>query len=82
MFKLLNVYIHGDIFSPEEQMKNDFPEKKENNEIMPGKIDKNTNCTEDTDSSISNTTCIQLTGMIKRDKMFFNLSAKWSIFSN
>ena len=58
-------------------MKKNFPDKKVSNEKTPGKTGR-----EHKDNSITNISCIQLTRKIKRDKLFFSISAELSIYSN
>ena len=79
---MLNIFNSRAIFSSEEQIKNFSPDEKENNEKVPAKIEKDTDYPENVVNPAGNISCIQIMEMIKKDRKFFNISAKLSIYSN
>ncbi len=63
-------------------MKNFSPDEKENNEKSPAKIEQDTDYPGKVVNPAENISCIQIMGIIKKDRKFFNISAKLSIYSN
>ena len=63
-------------------MKNFPPDEKENNEKAPAKIEQDSDYPENVVNPAGNISCIQIMGMIRKDRKFFNISAKLSIYSN
>ncbi|MCK4889827.1 MAG: hypothetical protein KAS21_00455 [Candidatus Aminicenantes bacterium] len=63
-------------------MKNFFPDEKENNGKALEKTEPDRNCPEYADGLVVNISCIRLMRIIKKDRKFFNISAKLSIYSN
>ena len=82
LFIMLKIFNSCAIFSSEAQMKN-FPRyEKENNEKVPAKIEQDTDYPENVVNPAGNISCIQIMEMIKKDRKFFNISAKLSIYSS
>ncbi len=79
---MLNILNSCVIFSSEEQMKNFPPDEKENKKKVPAKIEQDTDYPENVVNPAGNISCIQIMEMIKKDRKFFNISAKLSIYSS